>query len=377
MMDRFGEICFAKSAENAHWWPALIFDPRSFLHNAEVVELARKNLGKRFLVFYFENQDAFAAIPKTWIMSWEEGIEREFDKGKSVKHASSNRRHQFQRAMDAAKMAFEDDSVDSTDSPSKSNPNGAGKYFQMNDDNGEQLSIEREENAPACKEVSSREWQLIKQEILAEADRTSPSRYPTIIDDEISKGLSLKASGKWQAHPFIRGKSRYLGMFANRLKGAFAIQLVRNRLLYPESSGGGYDASPDKLSDGSVPSPTTAAALKDKHSLKHENSFGSFVDKKPRASSSYRSAARTEPKLHQSNEVVHSLQQTRQESPEKKKKLDEKKSSNEKMQKKKELPPPRPTRLKEHERKYKEQERNELLSTASFCNYYILPLSQI
>ena len=108
MTERFGEICFAKSAENAHWWPALIFDPRSFLHNREVVELTRRNLGKRYLVFFFENQDAFAAIPKAWIMTWEEACDKGYDKGKSVRNASKSRKEQFEKAMDLANEAFED-----------------------------------------------------------------------------------------------------------------------------------------------------------------------------------------------------------------------------------------------------------------------------
>lgn len=113
MLDRFGEICFAKSAENAHWWPALIFDPRSFLHNREVVELARRNLGKRFLVYFFENQDAFAAIPEKWVLTWNEAVKKQYDKGKSVQNASMSRKEQFQRAMDLANEALEDDSSSS------------------------------------------------------------------------------------------------------------------------------------------------------------------------------------------------------------------------------------------------------------------------
>ncbi len=108
MVERFGEVCFAKSAEYAHWWPALIFDPRSFLHNREVVELARRNLGKRFLVFFFENQDAFAAIPEKWILTWNEAVKKQYDEGKSVQNASMDRKLQFQRAMDLAREALED-----------------------------------------------------------------------------------------------------------------------------------------------------------------------------------------------------------------------------------------------------------------------------
>lgn len=380
MMERFGEICFAKSAENAHWWPALIFDPRSFLHNAEVVELARRNLGKRYLVFFFENQDAFAAISKSWIMSWEEGIEKEYDKGRCVRHASKNRRYQFERAMDAAKTAFEDDSTGALESPRKSIPNHMAYGAQMGDDNQDRDGFENIHHAEEVpieppkaneslifREINSKEWQLMKAEVLKEVEEAKPSMYPTIIDDEILRGVTFKSSGKWQCQPYIGEKLRYVGMFHNKRKATFAAQLVRKKLMLPvptTTTHGNFNFDP--VSQQSVSSSGSTGLTSKQQSLKRETSFGSFVDKKPNRSnyhSSARIAKKTKPQAN--NEINRSLQQPRQDSEEKqppKKKL--------KLQEKPEMHGRGPTRLQEHE-------RYELLSSASFCSYYILPLSEI
>jgi hypothetical protein len=412
MMERFGEICFAKSAENAHWWPALIFDPRSFLHNAEVVELASRNLGKRYLVFFFENQDAFAAVPKAWIMPWEIGIEKEFDSGKSVRHASKNRRHQFQRAMDAAKTAFEDDSTGTADSPRKLKSNSQmdcdneEQPFRQRDGfvlcsicgkNGDELHTSISSNddwqCSTCqgstkgrnkasssnlkvssgvsefKEISTEEWHVIKDEVLKEVEGASPSSYPEVIDDDVMKGVTKKSSGKWQSQPYIGDKLRYVGMFEDKKKAAFAAQLVRNKLSLPASNIVSHgNANSDPVSQDSVAPPTSTVLSSKQHSSKREIGFGSFVDKKP-STSKYRSTARMARKTEVNKEIVHSLQQSRQESP-KKKQSQEKTKSREKVQEKRELQMRSPTRLQEHE-------RNELLLSASFCNYYLLPLSEI
>ncbi|KAG7338186.1 HSF-type DNA-binding protein [Nitzschia inconspicua] len=115
MRSRFGEVCFSKSGERAMWWPAMIFDPRTFLQNKDVVELCKRNLGKRYLMFYFENPEAFAAVPKTWIVSWEEGVQKEYDTGKNIRNASKARQEQYQQALEAARLAL----LGSTDVESK------------------------------------------------------------------------------------------------------------------------------------------------------------------------------------------------------------------------------------------------------------------
>lgn len=121
MRSRFGEVCFSKSGEKAQFWPAMIFDPRTFLQNKDVVELCKRNLGKRYLMFYFENPEAFAAVPKTWIVTWEEGVKKEYDKGKNVRNSSKARQEQYQQALEAARLAM----LGSTDIESKNSDSGA------------------------------------------------------------------------------------------------------------------------------------------------------------------------------------------------------------------------------------------------------------
>lgn len=93
----------------------MLFDPRTFLHNKDVVELCKRNLGKRFLVFFFENQDAFAAVPKSWIIPWDEGVKKGFDKGKTVRNGSKAGQEQYEQALEAARLAM----LGSTDVESK------------------------------------------------------------------------------------------------------------------------------------------------------------------------------------------------------------------------------------------------------------------
>ena len=64
-------------------------------------------------MYFFENQDAFAAIPEKWVLTWNEAVKKQYDKGKSVQNASMSRKEQFQRAMDLANEALEDDSSSS------------------------------------------------------------------------------------------------------------------------------------------------------------------------------------------------------------------------------------------------------------------------
>jgi len=315
--------------------------------------------------------------------------------------------------MDAAKAAFEDDPAGTTDFPTKSKSNGMEFNSQMHDDSEERSFLQRngfvlcsicgkegEESqtsissnndwqCSSCqrsargsrnqtsssiqkismgvsevKELSTEEWTLIKEEVLKEVEEASPSRYPVLIDDELLKGVTMKTSGKWQSQPFIEGKLRYVGMFLDKRKAAFAAQLARNR--FPLSVSATIDhgkANSDPVPKDSVLFPISTALSSNQHSSKHESNFGSFIDKKP-SRSKYRSAAIMAKKTQVNNEIVHSLQQSRQESPEKKR-------LQEKVYEKRELqlrsPPPH---LQEHE-------RNELLLSASFCNYYILPLSKI
>lgn len=66
---RFGEICWAQGGVGFGWWPAFIHDPR--LTSGNVRQLAKKNLGKRHMVYFFECHDApFSVVTSSKIIKY-------------------------------------------------------------------------------------------------------------------------------------------------------------------------------------------------------------------------------------------------------------------------------------------------------------------
>ena len=59
--ERFGEVCWAYGGAGFGWWPSIIYDPRSVVGGAR--ELAKKQLGKRHLVYFFECFDGIVVAP--------------------------------------------------------------------------------------------------------------------------------------------------------------------------------------------------------------------------------------------------------------------------------------------------------------------------
>jgi len=356
MSERFGEICFAKSAENAHWWPALIFDPRSFLHNREVVDLARKNLGKRYLVFFFENQDAFAAIPKKWIMTWDQALEKEFDKGRSVRKASKSRKEQFERAMKLANGANEE---------------GSSHDSESDDMEFDSQSDSESSSSPRIPRVIGVEptifdlrpdfdWKPIRNEVRREVEAASPSKYTEMVEDEIN--VTLRASGKSQAQMFMSGRHLYIGLFSDQLKAALAVKLFQEKMKTamdtlskttkkkPRRKKRIVVSTPDVVGS----SPTT------------EVGFGTFTDKKPMGWRS-RSVEKANRETYNNTEIDHTLQSPQRKAPPQPdgmNKEQEKKEVPEKIA----TPPPPPL---------SDRERNELLLKTSLSQYYLLPLSQL
>jgi hypothetical protein len=366
MAERFGEICFAKSAENAHWWPALIFDPRSFLHNRQVVDLAHRNLGKRYLVFFFENQDAFAAIKKTWIMTWEEGVEKEYDKGRSVRNASKCRREQFDRAMNLASEAFKDGDSES----------GETEFDSMMETDIEEHVEEQSLSSRIPREIGGNtnifdlrpdfDWKSVRDAVRKEVEAASPSKYPEKFE-KLFQNVSERLSGKSQAQIKIGEKQFYIGMFSEQRKAAYAVQLFRQKLdatieefqkddttLAPDSGFG--DTSYDRKKS----SHDFASSSADSLSKNSNFPFGSFTHKRP-FRSRHRSVAKIKRKTQINTEIDHILQQM----PPKK---------TDKPGKQLQIPPPKqpppPPSLSD-------QERDELLLSTPFCQYYLLPLSQL
>lgn len=98
---RFGEICWAQGGVGFGWWPACVYDPRLTVGSAR--QLARKNLGKRHLVYFFECHGApFDCLPDSKISKWEAGLLDDFHMGKTAKAAGRSRTELFQQALQAA-----------------------------------------------------------------------------------------------------------------------------------------------------------------------------------------------------------------------------------------------------------------------------------
>ena len=348
MTERFGEICFAKSAENAHWWPALIFDPRSFLHNREVVELTRRNLGKRYLVFFFENQDAFAAIPKAWIMTWEEACDKGYDKGKSVRNASKSRKEQFEKAMDLANEAFEDAS--SGDSESSETTIGTDLEEDSIPSRIPRVIGETTTIFDLCPRF---DWKALRTQVREEVDATDPSKYPKSVESRHGSIINHTQTGRSQAQVHINKKSLYLGLFEDRRKAAFTIDLFLKKL---EEAKVAYKRDAKKTK--------TAEA-----SSKPKALFGPFTDKKPIRSKYYSVAkAKRMAPVQFKPDISHFLtQKPPKQTPTQKieKKLEPKEEKRDLQVEMKPLQP------------LSDNERDELLLDTAFCHYYLLPLSEL
>jgi PWWP domain len=98
---RFGEIVWAQGGPGYGWWPCYIYDPRMTVGGAR--DLARKHLGKKHLVYFFQCLEApFAALPDSKLTEWYAGLTENYHLGKSAKHTSKNRAVQFAEALKIA-----------------------------------------------------------------------------------------------------------------------------------------------------------------------------------------------------------------------------------------------------------------------------------
>ncbi|KAL3911858.1 MAG: hypothetical protein SGILL_007119, partial [Bacillariaceae sp.] len=95
---RYGEVVWAHYS-GFGWWPSFIYDPRHTVGSAR--DLARKNLGKRHLVYFFECHDApFTVLTNQKLKKWEEGLLEDLHLGKTAKA----RFKIFQQALQAATL---------------------------------------------------------------------------------------------------------------------------------------------------------------------------------------------------------------------------------------------------------------------------------
>ncbi|KAL7547166.1 hypothetical protein ACHAWF_010482 [Thalassiosira exigua] len=100
---RFGEIVWAAGGVGFGWWPACIYDPRLTVGGAR--QLARKNLGKRHLIYFFEcNEAPFTVLGDSRLTKWDDGFVEEYDLGKVAKSGGKNRYAHFERALHVAQL---------------------------------------------------------------------------------------------------------------------------------------------------------------------------------------------------------------------------------------------------------------------------------
>jgi hypothetical protein len=100
---RFGEIVWAAGGVGFGWWPACVYDPRLTVGGAR--QLARKNLGKKHLVYFFECDEApFTVLGDNRLTKWEDGFIEEYDLGKIARSGGKNKSTLFERAMHVAQL---------------------------------------------------------------------------------------------------------------------------------------------------------------------------------------------------------------------------------------------------------------------------------
>lgn len=362
MVARFGEIVWAKTGDKGHWWPSLIFDPRSFLGNAEVVELAKNNLGKRYLVYFFETSEAFGAIQDVWILKWDVGMKRHYDTGKSLQGGSKTRIHQFRLALQAATMAMEDSSYipefDSAIEPKSSkhtiydaHNSAAGKSSIQSQGDADLGDFHPEEN-PTTPEGAfdiDSEWLSARDYALAEVAGTRQEGPVQIDDDETTPGICLRPAGRWQAQIYFHGKSRYIGTFRSRGEAALAFKLVRNRLMLREGESASTslsrnDGRPpvDVASEGTVHS-SFSNLFSRRYSPKQQSARGVFKDKRPNRTKYLLS--RTMDSLKR--DVKNRVSENRQE---------------------------RHVGRVQRNTRHKDQERSLVVRSTPFCQFYLAPL---
>lgn len=305
-------------------------------------------------------------------MTWDQAVEKEFDKGKPVKHASKSRKLQFQKAMHLAKEAFEGGS------------SGDSESDEMDFDAPADSDIEEDSLSPRIPRViggsstifdlrSDFDWKQIRNEVRREVAAASPSDYPEVVEKEMLQNIVRKLSGKWQAQVNMGRRSLYIGLFPDQHIAAFAVNLFEEKMKAATETFDKGDtlAPPTILRSSRRRNKTTTDFMPDSvgASPKPAIVFGTFTDKKPVGRRS-RSAAKAKNKNKPNNKSDRVLRQKpplpEPEPPEQPppKQADKKVDSLEKP------PPPPPPPLSDFE-------RNQLLLQTQFCHYYLLPLSQL
>lgn len=101
MTSRFGEICWAQGGAGYGWWPSIIYDPRLTVEPAR--SQARKHLGSRHLVYFFQCPDSpFSILPVKQIKRWVDGLSEDLHLGRAAKSHGKQRHRSFQEALRVA-----------------------------------------------------------------------------------------------------------------------------------------------------------------------------------------------------------------------------------------------------------------------------------
>eukprot|EP00593_Proboscia_inermis_P003321 CAMPEP_0171299436 /NCGR_PEP_ID=MMETSP0816-20121228/8257_1 /TAXON_ID=420281 /ORGANISM="Proboscia inermis, Strain CCAP1064/1" /LENGTH=497 /DNA_ID=CAMNT_0011775233 /DNA_START=197 /DNA_END=1690 /DNA_ORIENTATION=- len=100
---RFGEIIWAAGGVGFGWWPACIYDPRLTVGSAR--SLGKKHMGKKHLIYFFECHDApFTVLTSSRICNWEDGLQEEYDLGRTARSIGKVRTTMFEQALQAANI---------------------------------------------------------------------------------------------------------------------------------------------------------------------------------------------------------------------------------------------------------------------------------
>jgi hypothetical protein len=107
---RFGEVCWAQGGVGYGWFPSCIYDPRRLPMSSAARSLARRHLGKRHLLYFFQCQDVvpcFSVLPEHKITPWIDGLGENFHLGRAAKSHGRARYELFQRALQAAVLELD------------------------------------------------------------------------------------------------------------------------------------------------------------------------------------------------------------------------------------------------------------------------------
>jgi hypothetical protein len=147
---RFGEVVFAQGGTGYSWWPSLIFDPRLTVEPAR--SQARKHLGTRHLVYFFQCVDApFSVLPFKQIKPWIEGLAEDLHLGRAAKSHGKQRYKAFREAVELACLEMDKPADERLDWEHSSTDPTAPALQQQ-----QQQQQDTNKNSPASQRLSSK-----------------------------------------------------------------------------------------------------------------------------------------------------------------------------------------------------------------------------